>query len=410
MSLFRIDRIFMLLSINAVIVIVGYALAVATSGASVSAMKLFKQVILVLSIFYTILQPDFKKSLRALNNAGLVLFLSILLPVLAVFTEDVIGAINRVQTLIVPMLYVMFSMSILLYRYGQIQLIKWFCWMTTVVYAIPVISYVIYGGGFSGRTIYGGQQTLVFISNQFGWASSMVLISSFCLLTVSQPSSRAKALLVPVYLLSVYLIIVSGNRTSLLAMVLSFVVLLLRTKTIGFVPKIILILIPLGFVYYLQGVENSAIDFLVQRTKQQQEVGGEGRLNIMNSVLKTFDRSPWFWITGVGIFDESVFNKGEEEFNGYHNSYWDLLFGLGIPLFLLFMKFMLFDPLKAFIQRVSKIDLVFIPLAIIPFFESNLTGGQFLFFPWFMYIFILNCNELFYYEGVLNYKSKYTVA
>lgn len=407
MQLFRVDRVFLLLSINAVAVIIGYALSVATDGASVPMMKLFKQVILVLSIFYTMLQPDFKKSLRALNNAGLVIFLSVLLPVLAVFTEDVFGAINRVQTLIVPMLYVMFSMSILLYRYGQIQLIKWFCWMTTVVYAIPVISYVIYGGGFSGRTIYVGQETedLVFISNQFGWASSMVFISSFCLLTVSQPSQRVKALLVPLYLLSVYLIIVAGNRTSLLAVVLSFVVLLLRTKTIGFFPKIILILIPLGFVYYLQGVENSAIDFLVQRTKQQQEVTGEGRLNIMNSVLKAFDRSPWLWITGVGIFDGTALNEKGNEFKGYHNSYWDLLFGLGIPLFLLFMKFMLFDPLKAFIQRVSKIDLVFVPLAVIPFFESNLTGGQFLFFPWFMYIFILNCNELFFYEGVLNYKS-----
>lgn len=407
MQLFRVDRVFLLLSINAVAVIIGYALSVATDGASIPMMKLFKQVILVLSIFYTMLQPDFKKSLRALNNAGLVIFLSVLLPVLAVFTEDVFGAINRVQTLIVPMLYVMFSMSILLYRYGQIQLIKWFCWMTTVVYAIPVISYVIYGGGFSGRTIYVGQETedLVFISNQFGWASSMVFISSFCLLTVSQPSQRVKALLVPLYLLSVYLIIVAGNRTSLLAVVLSFVVLLLRTKTIGFFPKIILILIPLGFVYYLQGVENSAIDFLVQRTKQQQEVTGEGRLNIMNSVLKAFDRSPWLWITGVGIFDGTALNEKGNEFKGYHNSYWDLLFGLGIPLFLLFMKFMLFDPLKAFIQRVSKIDLVFVPLAVIPFFESNLTGGQFLFFPWFMYIFILNCNELFFYEGVLNYKS-----
>jgi O-antigen ligase len=407
MQLSRVDRIFWLLSINAGAVIIGYALAVATHSASVPLMKLFKQVILVFSIFYVILQPDFRKSLRALNNTGLVFFLSGLLPVLAVFTEDVLGAIGRVQTLIVPLLYVMFSMSILLYRYGQIQLIKWFCWMTTVVYAIPVLSYVVYGGGFSGRTIYAGQGTenLVFISNQFGWASSMVLISSFCLLTIAQPSTRMKILLVPLYLLSIYLIIVAGNRTSMLAMVLSFVVLLLRTKTIGLFPKIILILIPLGFVYYLQGVENSAIDFLIQRTKRQQEVTGEGRLNIMNVVLKAFDRSPWYWITGVGIFDGSALNKGEEDFNGYHNSYWDLLFGLGVPLFLLFMKFMLFDPLKVFVQRVSKIDLVFIPLALIPFFESNLTGGQFLFFPWFMYIFLLNCHKDFYYEGVANVKT-----
>ena len=67
------------------------------------------------------------------------------------------------------------------------------------------------------------------------------------------------------------------------------------------------------------------------------------------------------------------------------------------------MVFMLYEPIKQFVKRISKYDLVFIPLAIIPFFEGNLTAGQFLFFPWFMYIIALNAERRFYLFGRRNW-------
>ena len=90
------------------------------------------------------------------------------------------------------------------------------------------------------------------------------------------------------------------------------------------------------------------------------------------------------------MFNYEPFEEKGEGLGSYHNSYFELLFGLGVPLFLLFLVFMLFEPLIQFFKRVSRYDLLFIPLAIIPFFEGNLTAGQFLFFPWFSYIIALN--------------------
>ncbi len=95
--------------------------------------------------------------------------------------------------------------------------------------------------------------------------------------------------------------------------------------------------------------------------------------------------------------------KKEKELANYHNSYFEILFGLGVPLFILFMVFMLYEPIKQFLKRVSKYDLLLIPLVIIPFFESNLTSGQFLFFPWFSYVFALNAKKKFAFFGTRNW-------
>ncbi len=89
-----------------------------------------------------------------------------------------------------------------------------------------------------------------------------------------------------------------------------------------------------------------------------------------------------------------MFNYDEvapfRELGSYHNSYLEIFFGGGIILFILFCLFMVFRPVGNYFKYYSKIFLIFPPLAIIPFFESNLTGGQFLFYPWFMLMLLFN--------------------
>ena len=103
------------------------------------------------------------------------------------------------------------------------------------------------------------------------------------------------------------------------------------------------------------------------------------------------------------MFNYDAFIKEGEGIANYHNSYFEILFGLGVP-FLFFIWFLCYmSLLNNLLKRVSKYDLLLIPLIIIPFFESNLTAGQFLFFPWFSYVFALNAKKKFAYFGTRNW-------
>ena len=88
--------------------------------------------------------------------------------------------------------------------------------------------------------------------------------------------------------------------------------------------------------------------------------------------------------------------KNKDVLHGYHNSYYEILFGVGIILFLVFLSFMMFRPLIRYIKYYAKYTLLLPPLMILPFFESNLTGGQFLFFPWFTFMLLLNAKIKFW--------------
>jgi len=367
-------------------------------------MKTFRLVVLFYAIFYVIRQPDIWAGLKSMRTSALIFFLCCIIPVIALGSTDPIFSLNRAQTFIVPFMYTFLSVSLLIYRYGQRYMLIRFSELVLLVYSIPVLSYLLFGGNFSGKSIYGisYESELVFASNHFGWSSAMLLISALFFWRTHNLRLLPKIAVIFLYLLAAYLVVVSANRTSMLAIALSLLVFFFRYKGVNLISKIILLTIPFAVFFYFRNQENSAVDFIIKRTQYQREVGGEGRLKRTEYLIEQFNRQPALWVSGAGIFDYSIFQQGDEGFGGYHNSYWELLFGLGIPLFLLFMRFMLFIPTLQFIRRISRFDFVFIPLALIPFFESNLTGGQFLFFPWFIYIFILNGKQQYYRHGVRN--------
>jgi hypothetical protein len=55
---------------------------------------------------------------------------------------------------------------------------------------------------------------------------------------------------------------------------------------------------------------------------------------------------------------------------------------------------MVFRPLKLLFYDLGGNYILIIPLIIIPYFESNITGGQFLFFPWFILMLLLNAKSI----------------
>lgn len=398
----QLDWVARLLFLNTLIVIMGYAIAVVTAQASIGMVKIIKQVLLFGALFYVIAQRDWRSSMRVSHASILLLFLSFSLFFLALFTPNRIFALGKVQTLVIPLLYVFFSANILLLRYGQYELLRFFSYLVVVTYSIPLISYLLSGHGFSGATIYGksGADGLTFVSNHFGWSSVMFLLAALFFYKHFSLNWVGKLMVTLLSVVAVYLLFVAANRASLLAAAIALVIILVRYKGLSPILKLsILLFSVLAIIFFSQG-ENSVLAFVIDRTERQQvgEGAHEGRLEITNFIVQEFNNNPMYWVVGAGIFDYTILSGVKA--GGYHNSYWELLFGLGIPLFLCFMWFMLIIPWYTFITRISKVDLIFIPLTIIPFFESNLTGGQFLFYPWFIYIFILNCRNPFLTSGV----------
>jgi O-antigen ligase len=72
----------------------------------------------------------------------------------------------------------------------------------------------------------------------------------------------------------------------------------------------------------------------------------------------------------------------ELRLNGFHNSYAEVLFGSGVIVFVIFFFYYLIQPFVFFVRYVQKHYVSFFPIFIYPFFESNLTSGQFIYWPW----------------------------
>ncbi len=144
---------------------------------------------------------------------------------------------------------------------------------------------------------------------------------------------------------------------------------------------------------------NSSINFVKDKSVSQEQKG-EKRLEAATVMVDHLNKEPTLWLTGVGMFNFSNL-KNKVGLGGYHNSYYEILFGVGIPLFLVFLSFMVFRPIKRFIKYYSKYTLLLPPLMIIPFFENDMTGGQFLFFPWFTFMLLLNAKVKYWNQKTL---------
>ncbi len=82
--------------------------------------------------------------------------------------------------------------------------------MIMIIYAIPLLSYVAFGGDFSGESIYGEREGQIFISNHFGWSAALFLIAHFHVFHKKKEKSVIQRLVtIFLLLLAVYLLIVS---------------------------------------------------------------------------------------------------------------------------------------------------------------------------------------------------------
>jgi len=391
------DLIFKLLFYNSILVIIGYATARGVGMGIFQAIKIFKTIFLFASLFYVIRINGF--SIVNIYNRSVILFLVAVIFVFSFLGNDPFASLYKGLTFILPFLYVLLTMNHLL-RYGAFNLLIAFSRIVLLTYSIVPIYYFLFATGTGNANIYGYQEGEFFVSNHYGWASTIFILCALTILRFYPLKKSMKLLIYTAIPFVFYLLIISANRSGILSIAIAMFFFITRDKFAHISLKIIVIVGAFLILSLIAVQENSAIDFLQEKNEMQLESGEEGRLIITQAMLRSFNVNPTFWFTGVGMFDYTQLFIYSGMKSAYHNSYWEVLFGTGVLVFSFFLYFMVIYPIKIFWRITTSYSLLVIPLMIIPLFEGNLTAGQFLFFPWFAYMILLNSKEFNYYSKV----------
>jgi len=378
------DRNFILLNINALLVLVSYATAFLLGFYMIPYVKIIRTAFLFLSII--LLLKEYPSDLFKYNSLhqNKVIWIILLLFLTTFLSGNIIFSINRTFTFVVPFVYIFFNVKLLVKKYGQKLTLIAFCSSMNYIYLIPIISFFLSGGNLGLNNIYGSAEDgFIFVSNHFGWSSAIFLLTAMDYHFNFRPEGFRKKLLILFGLISMYLLLISGSRSALLSVGLAAIFFFLYNKKANTVSKLVLVLMIFAFTTFYIGVESSALNERYDVSIEQAEEG-ESRLVMMNAGLELFSRDPTNWIFGLGLFNYDVF-ENKNILESYHNSYFEILFGGGVFIFLLFFIVFVYQPLKNYFLYFKNNFLIIFPIMIIPFFESNLTGGQFLFYPWFIF-------------------------
>ena len=84
---------------------------------------------------------------------------------------------------------------------------------------------------------------------------------------------------------------------------------------------------------------------------------------------------------GTGFSDHHKLEGSKVGIGDYHNTYFEILFGCGVFTFCIYVYLFVYKPSNFFYKNHLSYFPILLPIIIIPYFENNLTSGQFLFFP-----------------------------
>lgn len=380
-----------LLFLNGLFVIGSYALSNFTGGTSIGFVRVFKNIFLFISLAYLIISGRIINPGRIFDSGLVPVIFGILIFYVSIPSSVIGESLSETSTFFIPFIYVYLSLSYLIANFGIKLTLKGLHYSVLIIYSIPLITYLLSGGSIRNTNIYvAGNEALLFASNNYGWSATLYILSYLFVRKDIKLKKISKIFFGILLLVAVILFFTSASRSSWFSMSVTMIPFFISYKAMSLKYKVVVIILALGFISFLLADPNSSINFAKEKSKKQEQ-SGEARFETAKIVYDHFNDQPTLWITGTGLFDFGGI-KNKAILGGYHNSYWYILFGVGIPLFLVFLSFMVFRPMLRFIRYYSKYTLLFAPLLIIPFFESDLTGGQFLFYPWFTYMLLLNAK------------------
>lgn len=384
------DINFRFLFLNMVLVLIGYASANTLGMGVFGTIKVVRTILLFISIGFVLSINGFS-TVRILNSQSVYIIVFFIF-IGSFFGSNSISSLYRGFTFVIPFLYVVYCINYLL-KYGAFNLLKGLSLMIMLVYLIAPISYLLFGADLSNTLIYGATDEDAFASNHYGWSSVIFILSAFTVLKYYNLNLIFKYTIFLFLPFVFYLLMISANRSGMLSLAIAFFFFIIKDKYIKISYKLLISTIPLLILFFISLQESSVFKFLQQKNEQQLESGVEGRFDAFSIMLNYLELNPSTWFYGVGMFNYENLEKGGALLYGYHNSYFDVLFGVGSFIFLFFLFFMVIWPFKIFWKTTASYSLLIFPLMIIPFFESDLTAGQFLFFPWFAYMVLLNAKE-----------------
>lgn len=389
------DPVARLLFLNGLFVIIGYALANLTGGALVTVVSIIKNIFLFFSFAFLIATGRVISPGRIFDSGFIPVIFGVLIFYASIGSGTTSDGFFRTLTFFIPLIYVYLSLSYLISVFGIRTIFLGLHWSLLFIYCVPLIFYIFSGGTITDTNIYGpGGEEQAFASNNYGWSATMYILSFLFVWKDINLKKYLKVffgLLLPV---AIILFFTSANRASWLSFAVAMIPFFFKYKAMHLKYKVAGIIVIFGFISFLLADQNSSINFATTKT-QKQEQTGEARFETAQIMFDNFNKESTLWVTGVGMFNFKML-KNKDLLRGYHNSYYEVLFGAGIPLFLVFLTFMVFRPLVRFIKYYAKYTLLLPPLMILPFFESDLTAGQFLFFPWFTFMLLLNAKTKFW--------------
>jgi len=315
---------------------------------------------------------------------GFLLLNIVVLP----FSVDFVRSIERIAAWIPFLIYTNYFVVYLFTRYtkdeAKIKLLQ----VYSLAYFYPVALMFAYGIMFQTENIY-GQTIGSYRTNVLGWACAFFILTSFDLYANYPIPKWMRILFFIAVLLSLWGIVLTGSRSSYASLALGTMVLVLRSNQVSRGLKVAASIFILGFAYYIINSADSVVNLRASYADIRHQ-RGEIRFKLAETATNTFLDNPLLLITGFG-FDG--FQKGLKYYAGVktdlapHNSYLEIFFSSGILAFLFFMVFFAGNAVWKYLRFDSQHFVFFPMLLIVPYFESNLNAGQFLFFPWMTILF-----------------------
>ena len=369
--------------LNVFLVVYGYSLR----EEAFQAIKAFRTVLVMLSLGALFFQQGGRFVFDKYKNW--VLWVFIILNVLVLpFSVNFFRSLERLAAWLPFLIYANYFVVYLFTQYtkdeAQIKLLQVF----NLAYFYPVAVLFFYGVVFSTENIY-GQNIGMYKANVLGWACGIFVLTGFDLYANRPMANWLRNVFFVVAILTLWGIVLTGSRSTYIGLAAGALVLVVRSGRISVQLKIGVTLCILAFAYYIINSADSVVNLRAQYADIRQQKG-EIRFELAQKAINLLLEHPGLIFTGFG-FDN--FRAGLETYGGIktdlasHNSYLELLFGSGLFVFLFFMIFFAINALRKYVIFDSP-QFVFMPmLLIVPYFESNLNAGQFLFFPWMTFLF-----------------------
>jgi O-Antigen ligase len=380
--------------LNVFLVVYGYNVR----GPGFQVLKAFRTVLVMFSLASLFLLHGQVKYVFS-EKKSWILWVFILINLLVVpFSVDFMWSLERLLAWLPFLIYTNYFIVYLFTQYNKdeakIKLLQIF----NLAYLFPVFLLFSAGIVFQTTNIY-GQNVGWYKANVLGWACTLFVLTGFDLYVNRPTPVWLRNLFFVVAVLCLWGVVLTGSRSSYVALVAAAMVLVLRSKRISFKLKVGITICLVGFASYILLSPDSVVNLRAKYADIRNQKG-EIRLQLAQKATDALLKHPGLIFTGFG-FDN--FRAGLKAYGGVktdlasHNSYLELFFSGGIFNFLFFIVFLVYNAIVKYIRFDSR-RFVFVPMIlIIPYFETNLNAGQFLFFPWMTF--------LFYYAHITSFQT-----